>query len=262
MKRLGLALSILLAGPTLGAQGAPSDLAPKACRPLFSTSAGLTDPGVVELEFGAQKIYNRNRTEDGFFPTQFNFGLNRWVDFRLGWSGPAMRKDSQGLQKVGGSDPFFGGQALALTQAGSGLDLGLAYWHKLPVASVAKGIGTGKHDDTLVLTVSRTLGRFALDLNAGANWVGRQLGDGRVRQGFVSLAVTCATAPGWNVTLDTYALAHTELGPQALSSVLAVSHEVSPSLCLDLGVEAGHTDGAPRLSLNAGFVWRIGRLWN
>jgi hypothetical protein len=216
---------------------------------------------MVELEFGAQKIVNRDGSQDRLLPTQFNLGINSWFDLRMGWSGPALRQDAVGERRSGGSDPVLGGQALFLKQAGSGLDLGLAHWHKLPRASVAKGIGSGKHDDTLLLTASRTLGHWALDLNTGANWIGRCRGEGRVRQAAASFAVTYAAAPGWNVTLDTYALAATELGHQALSSVCAVSRDVTPNLCLDLGVEVGHSHGAPSYSINAGLVWRMGRLW-
>ncbi|BDU74512.1 transporter [Mesoterricola silvestris] len=261
MKRLGFALSAALACSTLASQTPPADLTPKACRPLFTTSAGLTDPGFAELELGAQTIHNRDGSKDRFVPTQLNVGIDSWFDLRVGWSGPALRKDSQGEQKAGGSDPVIGGQALFLSQARGGVDLGLAHWHKIPRASVAKGIGTGRHDDTLLLTASRTQGRWAFDLNAGANWIGRKGGGGRVRQAALSLAITCAVAPAWNLTLDTYALAATKLGPQALSSVLAVRRDLTPRLCVDLGVEAGHTDGAPRLSLNAGLVWRMGRIF-
>ncbi len=261
MKRLGFALSALLTGSALWSQAPPADPVPKACRPLFSTSAGLTDPGIVELEMGVQRISNRDGSEDRFVPTQLNFGINSWFDLRLGWSGPALRKDSQGERKSGGSDPVIGGQALFLSQARHGVDLGLAHWHKLPRASVAKGIGTGRHDDTLLVTASRTQGRWLLDLNAGANWIGRCSGEGRIRQAALSLAVTYAVTPRWNVTLDTYALAATELGPHAISSVLAVRRDLTSDLCVDLGVEAGHTQGAPRLSLNAGLAWRLGRIF-
>lgn len=262
MRRLGFAL--FLSAFPLAAQEAPAEesCVPKACRPLFTTSAGLAEPGILELEVGAQKIYNRDRCEDGYFPTQLNLGVCPWFDFRLGWSGPTLRKDSQGAMHGGGGDPVLGGQALFLKQEASGLDLGLAYWHKLPRASVVKGIGTGKHDDTLLATASRVCGRWAFDLNAGANWVGRREGEGRVCQGALSLSVTCAVAPCWNLTLDTYALATTELGPRAVSSILALSRDISPNLCVDLGVETGLTQGAPRMSLNAGLVWRMGHLWS
>ena len=262
MRRLGLALSLSLLGLNLWSQTEPAVATPKACRPLFSTSAGLTDPAMVELEFGAQQIFNRNASEDRNFPTQLNFGINSWFDLRLGWSGPALRQDSQGVHRQGPGDPVFGGQALLLKQASSGFDLGFAYWHKLPRASVSKGIGTGKHDDTLLVTASCCRGRWALDVNAGANWIGRFEAPGRVRQAAAALAITYALGSGYNLTLDSYALAATELGPRAVSSILALSLDLTPSLCVDLGLERGHTDGAPRMSLNAGLVWRLGRLWN
>lgn len=263
MKRLGLALCVLFYIPSLLAQevAAAEECAPKACRPLFSTSAGLAEPGVLELELGAQKIFNRDRSEDRYFPMQLNLGVNRWFDVRIGWSGPTLRKDSQGTYQQGNGDPLVGGQALFLDQDAAGMDLGLAYWHKLPRASVRNGIGNGKHDDTLLLTASRMIGRWGVDVNAGANWIGRSGSDGRVRQGAISLAVTWVVAPCWNLTLDTYALEATELNARAISTILALSRDITPNLCVDVGVEAGLSQGAPRLSLNAGLVWRMGRLW-
>lgn len=262
MKRLGPALSVLfLCLPLVSQESAPVEpCAPRACRPLFSTSAGLAEPGVIELEVGAQRISNRDRSEDTCFPVQLNLGVSTWFDLRFGWSGPMLRRDSQGDSHQGGGDPVVGGQALLLNQGTEGLDLGLAYWHKVPRASVSKGIGTGKHDDTLLLTASRTYRRWGFDVNAGANWISRCHGEGRVRQAAASLSVTYAVAPCWNLTLDTYALAATELNPRAVSSILAFSRDLTPNLCVDMGVEVGLTRGAPRLSLNAGFVWRLGRL--
>lgn len=260
MKCLGLALSACCFSMGF-AQTADQSLEPSACRALFTTSAGLTEPGSLELEFGGQKVYQRDGSEHLLTPAQFNLGLNPWVDFRLGWNGIMENHTPEGSRSSGGTDPLIGGQALALKQAKAGVDLGLAYWHKLPLASVEKGIGTGKTDDTLVATVSRTFGRWALDVNAGANWIGRSEGEGRVRQGIISCTLTCALAPGWNASFDTYAMAATELGPRTVSSILAVSRKVSPSLTCDVAVESGLTQNAPRLALNAGLVWRIGRLW-
>ena len=263
MKRLGFALSTCVLFTPLVAQEASTAevYTPKACRPLFSTAAGLAEPGVLELEFGVQKIYNRDSSRDSLLPTQLNLGINSWFDIRIGWGGPILRKDSQGALAESDSDPVFGGQALFLKQNSSGLDLGLAYWHKLPRSSASNGICTGKHDDTLLLTASRTFGRWALDVNAGANWIGRRNGDGRVRQAAGSLSITYAAAPGWNLTLDTYALAATELNTRAVSTILAISRDITPNLCVDMGIETGLTQGAPRMSLNAGLVWRLGRLW-
>jgi len=198
MERPGFALPLILAAALLGtglsAQDAPAgaDAAPKPARELFTTSAGVNDPGVVTLNAGFQESYGRDGSEARRFPAQLALGVSQWFDLRLAWSGPTMLKDAEG-SRSGGGDPLFGGQAQFLRQEAAGLDLGLAYWHKLPRASVEKGIGTGKADDTLLLTASHTLGSWEFDLNAGANWLGRQEAPGAVRPGVVSLADTHKT---------------------------------------------------------------------
>jgi hypothetical protein len=216
---------------------------------------------VLELEWGLQALENRDCSSDRLMPTQFNLGLSPWLDVRLGWNGPLQRRDSGGEVTNGASDWMAGGQGLFLRQAKAGLDLGFSYWHKVPATDSRRGLCSGRHDDSLVLTASRTHRGVVVDVNAGFNWIGRCGGPGRVRQGVASLAVTVVPARDWNLTLDTCALAATELGPRTVSSILAMSRNVGPNLCLDAAVEAGLTRKAPRLALNLGLVWRLGRLW-
>jgi hypothetical protein len=263
MKPLGLALScsaVLLIGTALAAQEAPT-CAPKPARELATTSAGVTETGVLNLNLGVQSGYGWDGSEARRFPSQLALGVLPWLDLRVAWSGPNALKDADGNLQSGPGDPLVGGQVQALFQDKAGLDLGLAYWHKLPRASVLKGIGTGKADDTLVLAASRTTGPWEFDLNAGANWLGRTEGDGRVRQGIASLAVTHALAPGWCASLEASAQAATELGPRSATSILAVSRDLTPDLTADLGVEAGLTRSAQRMAIHAGIVWRVGKLW-
>jgi len=256
MKRLGFALSMTLVCTGLLAQEAPSP-----CRPLFTTSAALTDIGAVDLQFGAQRGSHWNGAQITAFPTEIDLGLTSWFDFRAAWSGHNRLRDNEGNCSDGFGDPQIGGQVFFAPQDKLGVDLGLAYWHKIPRASVVKGIGSGKVDDSGVLVLSRTDGCWEWDLNVGANWLGRSEGS-RVRQAVGSICVTYLAAPGWNITLDTYAVGKTELGPNTVSSILAVSRRVSPSLVLDVAVEAGLNQAATKLTLNAGLVWRVGRIWN
>lgn len=263
MKHLGCSLSLVAAllGPVLFSQAAPGDASPKPLRELFTSGAGVTDPGVLQFNAGTQTSYGRDGSRAQRFPSEVFLGICPWFDLRATWNGPTTLKDPQGASQSGGADPLFGGQVQALHQEKAGLDLGLAYWHKLPRASVEKRIGTGKADDTLLLTASRASGSLEFDLNAGANWLGQPNPDGRFRQGVISLAVTRAFAPGWNASLDNVALAASPWGPRTVTSILAVSRDISPSMSLDLGVEAGLTRSAERLALDAGLVWRVGRLW-
>ena len=266
MKRLNHALTFaaLLLGTCLWAQEAPASAevpAPKPLRELFTTGAGVTDPGVVVLDAGAQVSYDRDSSRARRFPTQIDFGICQWIDVRASWGGPTTLRDVQGSSQSGGADPLIGGQFQGLRQEKAGVDLGLAYWHKLPRASVEKGIGTGKADDTLVVAASRTDGPWEFDVNAGANWLGRTDADGRIRQGVLSLAVTRVFSGGWNVSLDNYALAATELGPRTVTSILGVSRDLTSNLTVDVALEAGLTHSGERLAIDAGLAWRMGRLW-
>ena len=277
MKRPVIGLSVSLVGalrclaqpspePSNPVQASPAIVqgqeAPSPCRPLFSTSAGITETNVLELEFGGQTLAQRDGSQSTLFPTQFNLGLASWLDVRLGWSGHNRLQAADGSKAEGFGDPQIGTQIRFLPQQACGVDLGLAYWHKFPLASAHKGIGTGASDDSAVLVLTRTSGSWVFDVNVGANWVGRadDARGGRVRQPVGSFCATWLVASGWNVTLDTYAIGATELSPTVISSILAVSRRISRDLTLDVAVESGLNQAAPRLGLNAGLVWRIGRI--
>ncbi len=249
-------LLILLLVPSPAA--AQESLEAKPCRPLFSTTAGLTEPGAVELEAGLQGIAHRDGTRHGTLPFQFNVGLTEWFDLRIGSSGHNLVRDPLGQDLQGCGDPLLGGQVLLARQASAGLDVGVAVWHKFAVSRPRSCIASGGTDDTAFLVLSRASGRWAFDLNAGANWLGDRAG-GRLRQAALSCTATCAFAPGWNLSLDTYALAATRASRRTVSSILALSRDLGPDLTVDAAVEAGWTREAPRLALNVGMVWRIGR---
>jgi len=256
---LASALALPLAAQE--APAAPDAAGPKPCRELFTTAAAVTDTGVLQLNAGAQEARDKEGGQARRFPSQLALGAASWFDLRVAWSGPTTLKDPGGNSQSGGGDPLFGGQVQALRQDQAGLDLGAAYWHKLPRASVEKGIGTGKADDTLLLTASRTEGPWEFDGNAGANWLGRPDRDGRARQGVLSLAVTWLAAPGWNASLDTVALGGSAMGARTLTSILAVSRDLTPDLTVDLGVEGGWTAQGERWAVDAGLVWKVGRFW-
>jgi hypothetical protein len=267
MARLGYALfpaiAAVMLGTALSAQEAPagSGCAPNPARELFTTAAAVTDPGVLMLNVGGQASYGRDGSEARSLPTEVDLGVCRWFDLRVGWSGPTVLQDPDGDTESGGGDPLFGGLVQVLRQGQAALDLGLVFWHKLPRASVAKGIGTGEADDSLLLAATRTWGCWELDVNAGASWLGRAGEDGTVRRGLAGLSVTRGWSGDWSVSVNTYALAATELGPRDVTGILAVSRTLSPSLTVDLGVEAGLSRSADRLAIDAGLVWRLGQFW-
>ncbi|MBP1627629.1 MAG: hypothetical protein H6Q00_2104 [Holophagaceae bacterium] len=257
MKSPIAALALFLCIPKLGAE----ELTAQTVRSISTAPAGLTDPGVLAVELGANQTYNRDHSQDGAINAQLDLGITSWLDLRFGWTAPAWWRDRDGHGESGVSDPYIGGQLLFASQDKVGADIGLVYSHLLPRASVGKGLSAGFHQDTLLLSVSRTMGRWGLDINAGFNRTTNPDTRHKVNQPQGSVAITYAPAQGWNLTLDTYAIPKTDLGEREVGNILAASYDISDRLTVDMSVERGWTDASPRFAINAGLVYRIGKVW-
>jgi len=257
MDRLALALPALLFSMALGAEAPVAT----AVRSIVTAPAGLTDSGVLEMELGAQQVFGRDRTQGGNITAQLNLGLTHWLDLRCGWTGYTWWRNRAGDGDRGASDPYIGGQVLFAGQDKAGADIGLVYSHVLPRADATRGLGTGMHQDTLLVSLSRSFGQWSLDFNAGFNRTRQPETLQKVNQALGSLAVTYAPALGWNLTLDTYAVPKSDLGEREVGNILAASCALSERLKVDMSLERGWSDAAPRWALNAGLVYRIGHLW-
>ncbi|WP_005037033.1 transporter [Holophaga foetida] len=259
MKHLALipALSAIISFPALRAAEPEAG----AVRSIVTAPAGLTDVGVLELELGGSQSYGKDHTREGGIAAQFNLGLSSWLDLRLGWTARAWNRDADGQGNDGVSDPYIGGQVLFAGQDKTGADIGLAYSHLMPRASVSKGLSSGYHEDTLLFTISRSMGRWALDANAGVARTRVEDGSRKANQKVGSVAITYAPAQGWNLTLDTYGVAKSDLGDRELGSILAASCDINDKLTVDMSVERGWADASPRFAFNAGLIYRIGKLW-
>lgn len=165
------------------------------------------------------------------------------------------------MEKRGGSDPYIGAQVLFVDQDKAGIDLGLAYSHLIPRASVRKGLSSGHHEDTLLLTATRSMGRWSVDANAGVVRTRVEDGSRKETQKLGSFAITYAPSQGWNLTLDTYGVAKSDLGDREFGNILAASYAVSDRLTVDMSVERGWAEASPRFAFNAGLIYRIGKLW-
>jgi len=254
-----LALLAALPGAAALAQdGGPE--APQAARELGTVSAGALEPGELQLNLGVQQAYARDGASARRVPTELDLGAWPRLTLRIQWSGPQHMRDEDGVV-AGSGDPSFGALVQPISQDQAGVDLALSWWHKMPWADAEKGLSTGQPDDTLVLAASRVSGPWEVDLNAGANWIGREDGSGRVIQALGAAAVTLACGAGWHVSGEVLALAGTELGSRDLNSMVVVSRDLGRNVTVDVGVEGGLTRAAQRMALDAGLVWRIGPLW-
>lgn len=228
-------------------------------RAAWSTSSTITGEGVVDLETGIHRTENRDRSSVDFGLTVLYLGLSPRFDLRLAWNGPQRITDPEGRSQHGLSDPLLGFQFLLAQQDRVGMDLALAYFHKVPTASTAKGMGTGAHDDSVFLILTRKEGPWVFDLNLMQNWIGRAGGVGRIPQPAVGVCATRRLSERWHCTADTYALGASELGPRVISTNWSLTFEAGAALALDFGVDVGLTQSSQKWTAYAGFAYSFGK---
>lgn len=246
---------LALAGcAALGAQ----DITVNPNRPSFANPATVTMPGVAELEFGLQRTLYPDASRSDYQPTLLKLGLTQDLELRFGWNGVTRNEDPGGASVTGGTDPSLGFTWRLLRQDAFGADLALTYAHKLPRASVQKGIGSGAPDDTAGILLSKDFGALHADLNVLETWVG-QPGAGRLRQPAAALAFTHPLAGPWSAGAEVYVISGGEAGPRDLATLWNVAYQVSPRLVLDAGFDHGLNHEAPRWNYFVGLTWGVGR---
>ena len=253
MKRLAL-LAAALPMATLAAQ----DITVNPNRPSFANPATVTMPGVAELEWGLQRTLYTDGSRSDYQPTLLKLGLSEDFELRLGWNGWARNEDPSGAAVTGPTDPSFGFTWRLFRQDALGADLAISYTHKVPRASVLKGIGSGAPDDTLILLASKDFGKLHADLNALETFVGVP-GGGRLRQPAAALALTHPLEGSWSLGAELYAIGGGEAGPRIVSTLWNVAYQVSPRLVLDAGFDHGLNAEAPRWNYFVGLTWGVGR---
>jgi len=257
--RLVLWFFLLPLPPLLRAEDPSFEVNPN--RPTFATPALTTQPGVAELEGGLAHSAFKDGSKAFQTPTLIKLGLAKDFELRLGANGFLRQTDPTGESVSGWSDGAIGVQWCYVHDGLFGMDQAVQILHKFPTASVAKGLGSGRADDVVMLLFRRDIGVHHLDVNVLETWLGQKPEDdgGHVRQAAGTVSITHGFGEKWSVTGELYALSSTPLNPRIVSNLWALDYKVSPRMVLDCGVDFGLTRGAQRYSLVAGLTVGLAR---
>src|SRR5262245_29565980 len=171
---------LLLAAVSAGAQcERPSDgsITANPNRPTVADPADITQIGVVETEFG----WNRTWQQHGVHETDIGNLLKYAMlcDLEIRWNSTIVTGQSTGGEsQYGVGDNLIGAQWRIVHQNRSFPTLAISYAAKVPTASPAKGLGTGKTDHAFKFLASKDLGGFHFDFNTAYILAGRPQGDG------------------------------------------------------------------------------------
>jgi Putative MetA-pathway of phenol degradation len=231
-------------------------------RPTASNPAEFQRPGVLQLEYG----FNGNwRAPGGSSETDTPLALRFAVSRRLllEFDGDTPVSQAAGGSRVtGAGDTQLGVQAVLEHEAPSRPGVVLAYYVKLPSASAARGLGTGRVDHSVLALVSKKVGQTDFDFNAVYLLAGRTTDDGHASSAQAAFAASrdVTERVGWQGELSGYTRNDAQAG--AAFGLGVVTYQVNRRLVLDGGLRLGLTPDSPRLGAVAGLTVGLAQLYH
>ena len=230
-------------------------------RPTVANPADITQYGVLELEFGWDRLWPHQCVHQTSVGGLLKFGI--LCDVELRWNiTPFLRQtDASGTHESSG-DNWFGPQIRVYRQTKRVPTLAFGYAVKIPSASTEDGLGTGNVDHAFTLLASKDIARFHFDFNVTQFLVGRPNTSGFDKNQQLNLAFSHVIRRRLQFTGEFYG--ETQLNqatPGFASSLWALTYTVVPRLVIDGGFEAGLTSGGPHRHAFVGATYSIANLY-
>ncbi len=226
-------------------------------RPTVADPADVTQVGVVETEFGWTRTWDRDRTYGTDIGNLIKYSVLCDLEFR--WNATLVTgEEAQGRSDYGVGDNFVGFQWRVLHQRTRVPTLALGYAAKIPTASTAKGLGSGRTDHVLKFLASKDIAGFHFDFNTAYILVGRGLPNGYDNNYLITLSGSHALKGPFSITGELYGFTRLNAAsPGFASNLWALLYTLNPRLVFDAGIDAGLTSGAPHKRIFAGFTYSI-----
>jgi hypothetical protein len=230
-------------------------------RPTVSNPAEFQRPGVLQLEYG----FDGNWHEPGGdsqqrAPLALRFAVSRRLLLELDSDLP-ISQTADGLRTTGAGDTQLGVQLVLQHEAASRPGVALAYYVKLPTASAAKGLGTGRVDHNLLALFSKKLGATTFDFNAIYLLAGRTTDSGHASSGQAALAASRNVTQRVGVQGELSGFSRNDDQAAALFGLGVVTYQLNRRLVFDSGIRFGLTHDAPRIGAVVGLTVGVADLY-
>src|SRR2546427_6515215 len=157
-------------------------------RPTVSNPAEFQRPGVLQLEFGySANFHAPGVSTEQDFPLALRFAISRSLLFEFDGDSP-ISQTASGVRTTGVGDTQLGIQVVLQHENESRPSVSFAYYVKLPTASRAKGLGTGRVDHNFIGYISKKIGGTTVDFKAHYLLAGRTSTNGHASNGPAALA--------------------------------------------------------------------------
>ena len=214
-------------------------------RPTVADPADITQFGVLEVEYGFDHVIDRGAGHENNLVGLFKFAATCKLEIR--WGTDSLLRQTSGDKTVTGlGDNRIGFQYRFHRQSRATPTLAFSYALKLPSASVAKGLGTGKYDHQLKFLASKDILGVHFDFNTSYFFLGRPVGGGTDQNAEMNLAFSHPIYKKLQFTGEFYGDTQFNTGaPATANGLWAFTYEVTPRLIVDAGIDHGLTASTP-----------------
>lgn len=228
----------------------------KPARPTVSNPAEFQKPGVLQVEYGYDANFRgRDFSTQQSAQLSVRFAASRRLLLQLDFDTVESQTDKEtGVRQTGVGDPRLGFQIVALRDTPAHPAIAFAYSVKLPLASEAKWLGTGRFDHKVVGLLSKKQGDNDIDLNVAYLSNGREGGDGWDVGGQAAFAVSHDFKNNFGLQGEISGQSIDEAQPRGVYTLGAVTYQVNRRLIFDAGMRFGLTHEAPRVGIVAGLT--------
>jgi hypothetical protein len=230
-------------------------------RPTVSNPAHVTQYGVLELEYGWDRLWPEEGIRQTSLGGLLKFGM--FCDIELRWNTTSFlsQTDGGGTHKTFG-DNWLGTEIRVHRQTTQLPTIAFSYSFKIPSASTENGLGTGRVDHSFTLGASENIAHFTFDFNLTQYLIGRPDGSGFDENQLMALAFSHAIRGGLQFAGEFYGETRlNQTTPEFASSLWALTYTVVPRLVIDGGFEAGLTAGGPHRHAFVGATYSLGNLY-
>jgi hypothetical protein len=230
-------------------------------RPTVSNPAHVTQYGVLEIEYGWDRLW----PEEGIHQTSIG-GLLKFgmlCDLELRWSTTSFlsQTDAGGTSRTFG-DNWLGTEIRVHRQTRRLPTMAFSYAFKMPSASTENGLGTGRVDHSFTLGASENIAHFNFDFNLTQFLIGRPDASGLDENQLMALAFSHAIRGGLQFAGEFYGETRlNQTTPGFASSLWALTYTIIPRLVIDGGFETGLTSGGPHRHAFVGATYSLGNLY-
>ena len=229
-------------------------------RPTVSNPAHVTQFGVLDLEYGLDRMWPEKGVQQTSANGLLKFGLLCDVELRWNTTSFISQSDITGTHSTFG-DNWLGTEIRFHRQTKRVPTMAFSYAIKIPTASTTSGLGTGRVDHSFTFGASEAVAHFTLDFNLTRFLIGKEpTGFDQNQQ--IALAFSHVIYKSLQFAGEFYG--QTQLNsatPGFASSLWALTYTVSPRFVIDGGFESGLTSGGPHRHAFFGVTCSIANLY-